>query len=330
MGGNALKPIPISRMNKNIYNIIENKILLILKQYYTDCMVIISKPEKEDYGDMDVLYLANHNNILDIIKKEFNPIKLNIISLPSLCSIAYNYENNYYQIDFICCNSIEQYNSSKFYFSYGDLGGIIGRMTNNAGIKFGHDGLWLNYHSSGDINKNGIYIHLTHNVEEICKFLNLDYMVYNKGFNKTNDIFNWICSSNYFYTNIYENLNHDYKKRIIKRPMFQQFIAFIKNINKPFNVQHNNYIKIKQDEALVYFSKKDYLIEQLNIITKKVDVKKKFNGKLFINLNVDVKNINNYIEKFKNYIIEKYKIQFEDYILSNSEENIINEIKEIF
>ena len=57
MGGHAIKTVPISRMNNSIYKIIENNILTMLKKYYNHIMTIIPKPEKEDYGDMDILYI---------------------------------------------------------------------------------------------------------------------------------------------------------------------------------------------------------------------------------------------------------------------------------
>jgi len=329
MGGHAIKSVPISRMNASMYKTIENDILSILKKYFNHYMTIIPKPEKEDYGDMDILYVVNNDiNIIDIIKKEFNPVEI-VPNGALLCSIAYNYENLYYQLDFIGCSSIEQYISSGFYYSYGDLGGIIGRMCDTAGIKFGHDGLWLYYSQNGNTNANAIYVHLTHNIEKICNFLNLDYDIYNKGFTCVVDVFNWICKSSYFYTNIfdYNKLNHDHKKRTIKRPMYQQFINYIKDFDKPQHISRFEYVKLKQNEALEYFSKKDYLIEQLNILNRKLQIKEKFSGKLFMELNISVKNITSYCEKFNHYIYEKYKIPFEDYVLENSKDDIMNEVK---
>ena len=328
MGGKAIKTVPITRMNKNIYKQIENDVLNVLRKYYSHATTIIPKPEKEDFGDIDILYVGHDIDIVDIIKKEFNPIEIAVNGL-SMCSIAYNIDNMYYQIDFIKCDSVSQYTASEFYYSYGDLGGIIGRMTNYAGIKFGHDGLWLYYAPSGNTNMNAICVHLTYEVEKICNFLNLDYDLYNKGFNTVNKVFDWICSSNYFYTDIfdYDKLNHDHKKRTIKRPMYQQFVDYIKDFNKPHLTDQFEYVKLKQEEALNYFSKKDYLTEQLNILTRKQLIKEKFNGKLFIDLDIDIKQITLYTEKFKIYIIDKYKILFEEYIIDNSKDSIIGEVK---
>jgi len=327
MGGNAIKTVPITRMDQSTYNSIETIILSVLKQYFTHCSSVINRPEKEDHGDMDILYLGNDVDILDVIIKEFNPIEYH--KNGTIYSIAYKYCDVYYQIDFILCTSIEQYNSSTFYYSYGDLGGILGRMTSYGGIKFGSDGLWLNYYPTGNPIENSMYIHLTYEPNLICKYLNLDYNTYLKGFTKTIDIFDWICTSNYFYSNIfdYDTLNYDHKKRTVKRPMYQQFVEYIKKFNKPLEVQHNDYIKMMQEDALNYFVKKDYLKEQLDGLKKKQDFKNKFSGKLFVELGVNVKLINEQINKFKNHIVGKYNISFEDYILKHSKDDILDEIK---
>ena len=344
MGGNALKKVVAARMDQSTYSTIETIILSVLKQYYSECSSVINRPEKEKdgHGDMDILYLGNNINILDVIIKEFNPIEYH--KNGTIYSIAYKHLDAYHQIDLILCTSIEQYNASKFYFSYGDLGGILGRMTSYGGIKFGSDGLWLYYFPTGNPCENAIYIHLTYDPQIICKYLNLDYDVYLKGFTKLVDVFDWLIASNYFYINIFDfdTLNHDHKRRTIKRPMYQQFVEGlpplggehstlngedIKKLNKPLDVPHNDYIKKMQNDALNYFEKNDYLKEQLDEIKCKQEFKEKFSGKLFVDLGVNVKLINESIVKFKNHIMEIYKMPFENYIISTSKEDIINQIK---
>jgi hypothetical protein len=63
------------------------------------------------------------------------------------------------------------------------------------------------------------------------------------------------------------------------------------------------------------------------MLNRKLQIKEKLSGKLFMVLNISDKNITLYCEKFNHYIYEKYKIPFEDYVLENSKDDIMNEVK---
>jgi len=92
---------------------------------------------------------------------------------------------------YLSCPSIEKIPTYKFFFSYGDFGSIIGRIANYYGLKFGHEGLWLNMMKSTvecilnssknndfdnfDIRQIVARIDLTSNPIKICDFLSYDY-----------------------------------------------------------------------------------------------------------------------------------------------------------
>ena len=132
MGGHALKKVIASRINLIEYN----KVKLDLAEKFQnllDIKFVIDVPNKQDFGDIDVLYSLESSDLIDIIsliKKLFNPIE--IVPNGPILSFSYSVINTndnsiasekYFQVDLIYCKNIEM---GKFYFSYGDLGGIIG------------------------------------------------------------------------------------------------------------------------------------------------------------------------------------------------------------
>jgi len=56
MGGNALKNTITERKNKSDYQRIKKEILEKLEKYIK-CDVIIEAPEKDSFGDLDILYI---------------------------------------------------------------------------------------------------------------------------------------------------------------------------------------------------------------------------------------------------------------------------------
>lgn len=151
MGGNALKTVKTSRIDQQSYFQLK---LHIMEQLRKDGFVltdIIEVPNKESYGDLDLLYFHPDNQDIKIkVIELFSPQE--IVSNGDVLSFDFKTETNeYFQIDLIKCNSINQINFARFYFSYGDLGSILGRFCNYHGVKIGHRGFWI------DVYENTMY-----------------------------------------------------------------------------------------------------------------------------------------------------------------------------
>jgi hypothetical protein len=180
----------------------------------------IELSEKESFGDLDVLYNQNIN-MKEIIIKLFDPQEIVVNG----DVISFNYGD--FQIDMIKCKYLE---FAKFYFSYGDFGGIIGRIMNHYGFKFGHEGFWLNVYLEKNqlVDETHSYgkIILTTCPTDFCKFVGLDYTTF-FSLTSTSKIFEYIKSSKYFNPLIFETLNYDHNKRSKKRPMYISFLNYI-------------------------------------------------------------------------------------------------------
>jgi hypothetical protein len=83
------------------------------------------------YVDKELFPVENVKENTDFIIRDDNLIETKSIQ-------------DYYQIDLIKCKNLKNMISSKFYFSYGDLGGILGTILKYYGITFGSVGLWCN------------------------------------------------------------------------------------------------------------------------------------------------------------------------------------------
>jgi len=323
-------------------------------------------PGKNNFGDIDVLYISDNKiNIKDLIIKLYNPEE--IIVNGDVTSFAYNYKyamnlcvdkelfpaenvkentnfiikddnsieiksiQDYYQIDLIKCKNFKNMISSKFYFSYGDLGGILGTILKYYGITFGSAGLWCNIKKetikeythidceSFDFDK----IILTEDPQEICKYLNLDYEKWCNGFVCKESIFKWIIDCIFFDKDTYLSikLNHKDSHRY-ERPFYNEFVNYITyNVLEPELKLEIN--KNQQLEALKYFNK----IDELNLLIEKnlikIERKKKFNANHFIKYGYKGKELGDVIIQFKEYIKILTLNNFDNWLDNNNEETII-------
>jgi hypothetical protein len=326
MGGNALKNTKTERKNKKEYDEIKFTILKILSEHLI-CDIIYEVPEKKDFGDLDVLYISNEKIIMkDLVTKLFNPNE--IVVNGSVMSFDYNQ----FQIDLIKCPNKEYMNMAMFFYGYGDIGSIIGRICNHYGLKYGHEGLWANILDNTldekkeiDVSKNTTKLILSTDPVNICKFLEYDYKEWQKGFETKESIFKWLTSSKYFNADIFSVLNHEHYQRAIKRTIYMEFLKYI-NISSIERASiEKSYIKINlQSMAIKYFEKEKELEEIIKYRNKLNERKRKFNGKYLIELNIKQEEIGEIIKNFKEYIQEKYKSKFENWLDNTTHENIMD------
>ena len=335
MGGNAIKTVKVSRINLDTYNFIKNRLIndlspkLILLDFAYDI------PNKIDFGDLDVLYKAPTNlDFRKLIIDKYNPDE--IVSNGNVMSISYHINNEYYQVDFVKCSNLEM---SKFFFSYGDLGGVIGTITKNYGISYG-EGLWCNINKDTIKNYTGndiedyttTKIFLSDKPSEICKYLDLDYEKWISGFDTKESIFEWVISSSWFQRDIFLNLNCFEKRKSNIRPFYKNFIEYIFDENKFYKRDRDQLKKYnRQLEALKFFNKVQLLDDVIKENNIKNERKMKFNGYKFMKYGYTNKDIGILILEFKKYINKKFdkvnNMEFFNIWLDNNDE--INIDKEI-
>lgn len=344
MGGHALKKVNVSRIGLLQYNEVKRDLYKQLSSEFElelELEFLIDVPNKIDFGDIDILYkykLTNSfPNVIDIIKQTFNPTE--IIHNGDVCSFSYQITSNngeikYFQVDLIKSTNLEM---SKFYFSYGDLGGIIGRIAQYIGLKYGSAGLWVcpNSQTIGEFLNLEQNVKLVNNLKTqlktqlncddvdldaivkaqysnivlisspqiICEYLGLDYNKWIGGFTSKNDIYEWIIESKFFNPTQFKVLDCAGRQRANKRPMYQDFLQYIFKDEPNFIIEKANSnancnINLQLD-TIKYFFKLKELEDMIIQVVDNLVRKHKFNGSKLIQLGIIEKEIPICIKEFK-------------------------------
>ena len=226
MGGNALKQIGITtrRYDKAEYEAISKEVIASLQSCYLSSVSIPSYRNKETFGDLDLLVLKVTPWSPDLVEGISKYIKSKgYVINGSVVSIEYKD----FQVDLIACPE-DYFDFSHKYYSYNDLGNLVGRVAHKLGLKFGHDGLSYIYRTDNDTRVLGTFV-LTTDFLDALHFLGFDTIAYLRGFDSLEDIYKFTASSPYFNPAIYQldNRNHAARIRDKKRSTYMGFLKWL-------------------------------------------------------------------------------------------------------
>jgi hypothetical protein len=260
MGGRALKneygDVITKRVDAESFEIISKRVISIFKKEFPNRMCECPKfyRQKSDFGDIDILFQAVgcEVDLEQFIADHFHP-RCTIVGRPNGSS-KLDYENKVISFDYIgcqidvICTSQSNFKTSFEYFSWNDLGNLIGRIAFKFGLKYGVNGLTLPIY---EVNDKGINVDFIEEIEvsrdtkTILHFLGFDYNVYKDGFDTLEDIFKFVASSKYFNRNLFSLNNRNSKSRVrdTKRSTYKQFLEWLKN-----NQFENEYPWTVEDE----------------------------------------------------------------------------------
>ena len=302
MGGHALKNTPCIRIDKNTYKNVKTEILSKLPF----CHEVHEIPEKDDFGDIDLLYVTNEN-IKKIVIDLFHPKEM--IQNGPVFSFSFELnKDKFVQIDLIKVHDIEM---ASFYYGYGDVPVFLGIMLKKNGLTFGEDGISILY-------KNHKIL-LTSNPNEIMNFLEMDTL---RDFKTQNDVFKWTCSCCFFKPEYfqYDSFNHHYRDILKRRPVFQNFVTFA--LTQPPSIN----CKKKEIDDYIHFFKKDDEREKINeILYINKLYSDKMSGRIFMKYVKEMKEIGKMKKAFEEYISKNENIIH--YLENNTNEKIENDIQ---
>lgn len=269
MGGNATKHLGTQRVNKHQFEQCCNMLNTMLQQYIVEqnlqtkerFCVIESYHDKQDFGDIDLLSTIDRQIFEKLVEKTEN---INIVAKAEQFSYAIEFklasdELVFVQVDYIKSN-LEDFDFSKNFFAFNDLGNLIGRIAAQAGFSFGFDGLKRKIYvdNRGDII-NDLYsneisvtslvenarlfkneldraiqkttIVVTKDFDKALKFLGFDVERFKQGFNNMNEVFEFVVSSTFFNKDafLFENRNHKAHARDKKRSNYLAALEYFKN-----------------------------------------------------------------------------------------------------
>lgn len=335
MGGNACKQYNVQRVDKETFNKISNQITIDLNDMlkeYSDVKfnLIPSYTSKDSFGDLDIIYTSidTNLNIIKLIKDYFNPIGYKNNS--NCFSFVYQYNNINFQVDMIKSKP-EYYDFNLQYFSYNDLGNLLGIQYKKLGFKLSHRGLLYSIWRNNEF-KEDIIVSTDWNIS--LAFLGF----YNsrQEFNDLEEIFKYVTTGLYFHPGLYplEARNHDSRVRDRKRPTYNAFLRWLddKNYQIP-SYQHDikNIRKNLYNKAVEWFDKESNFDSIVKDKIKKYEtkelIKEKFNGDIVKELTrLEGKDLGKFITDFKDSF-KNLDYSFEDYVLANSIEIIKSDIK---
>jgi hypothetical protein len=238
MGGNALAPFGARRVDKETATAVAEQVHRVLADIaatygaHYQCSLIPAYFEKQDFGDLEFVLdsrfseKVSRDDLLAELEIAFGS------SIPShnggnVFSVGIPLEKGCLQVDLIGTPS-DIFQASLDYFSWNDLGNLIGRIAHKFGFKYGHNGLSI-------VLRDGTHmfaeISVSKSTEEILTFLGYDYSRWRKGFSNRDEIYRFVASSTFFNKNIYllENRNHISRTREKKRPVYMEFLEWMNN-----------------------------------------------------------------------------------------------------
>lgn len=239
MGGNALRSCNLEtrRLNAPEFHALCEKLLVAFADTFAGVRIetIPSYNAKADFGDLDLL-----------VEREKFIAAGGVEALEAWVSLAgfsrgqvrngdvtsVEWRDNPrqeigFQVDFIT-SPAKEFDASIAYFSYNDLGNLMGRIAHKMGMVYGHQGLLF---PMRDGTHEFDRIQVCPDAKQSMAFLGYDPARFEKGFNDLIDIYEFVVSSSYFNRDIYllENRNHVSRTRDRKRKTYRGFLEWIEN-----------------------------------------------------------------------------------------------------
>lgn len=330
MGGRALLQagIETKRIDRDSFYKLYDELEPKLQTIYNKVQLIPFYRTKETFGDMDILVsepkedlgIRGANDFRLLFQKLFNPKA--IIHNGNVWS----FDQDNFQVDIIKTKP-KYWDTTLTYYSYNDLGNLMGRIARRLGFRYGHYGLKGVYKSKYGFNDYEFFI--SDDIPKIFEFLGFYYDEFKLGFDTLEDIFEYVIDSDYFDPNIfaYENLDHTNRVRNKKRDSYQKFIEYISVDN--FEVSEFEGKDYHFERARIMFGEDlKNQIETFKVYDEQLNkIRQKFNGNIVMDITkLQGKELGEFISLFKNNIPNNFN-SFNQYILETDEEQIKKDIK---
>lgn len=310
MGGNVFKELDTCRLDFQTYNLLTNFISTLLSENFKiKFQAIPAYKNKIDFGDLDILFhgIVDYDRINTCLNSK------RFVRNGNVTSYAVPVNGKFFQVDLIKVPE-DCYDFSLGYFSYNDLGNLLGRIYHRLGFKFGH--LGLRYIVRDKTNSSHVIkeITITKDFRTALEFVGYDYKRWTQGFNTLEDVFKYAVSIPLANRVIFrlDEINHAARVRDRKRKTYNQFLTWV---NDPSNSIPNE--ELANKEILrEYFLKKAFLLypkfrdeyEEVQFLCRKIKLaNEKFNGKIVSDLTgLQGKELGRFMQKFISHIKEKF------------------------
>jgi len=316
MGGNALAEFGAKRLTKADYEVKRDEVLAKLDTIgnYYGWVEIPSYLDKDSFGDLDILCTNIGVMTFDLILKAFD----NPPCFKNKGVMSFLYKD--LQVDIISMPP-EDYNTAYTYYSYNDLGNLMGKIFHKFGMKYGHKGLVIPLRDDDNSAHKFGEVIISKDPTKIFSFLGLSYRRFLYGFKNLKEIFDFVIYSPYFDPRVFsfENMNNAARVRDRKRATYNAFLQYIEGSER-FVYPNWDFDKIPVIFNHFPEAYMGYLAKTVEFEDHKAS-KKKFNGNnimAWLKEGLDVNIKGPALGHFMNWVSEE-KIGKRDLVISSEE-----------
>jgi hypothetical protein len=324
MGGHLFPNYKTPRLAREIALGLQDALFAKIQSAGLDAYPIPAYRGKEDFGDLDFLSIANPTVSIEQVAQVLEAVEFKVAggSWSFLCTIN---SGVYAQVDFLRCPK----ESEEFflgYYSYNDFGSLAGRISRTAGLKFSDNGLYYEYRYKDVRN----YVLLTKNWQQALGVLDINYAVWQKGFDSVDEIYTLLRSSRYFDKSKFltDTLNHDKRRRALQRPGWIRFLELVSADHTTPSAPPS----FEETRALLYQEfpfLMDQVLELAVFFENAGAVKKRFNGKFVTSLTgLQDKELGEFMSAYRN--AWPSPSEFNKAILSFTPERLKSEIMQFY
>lgn len=245
MGGNALKDVGVVRLPAHLYADLAERVVARLADGVLfpglQARAIPALRTKPDFGDLDVLITHSDQDWgfdesrRAALTAAFQPTRM-VSNGPVLSfdvaapgdEAAPEHAGARFQVDLIRVDS-EAFGFALGYFSYPDLGNLLGRVARLHGFKLGHEGLFRPFRAPGNESHFVRDILVTRDWSAALTFLGYDPDRWAQGFATRDEMFAFVAASRAFHPSAFplEHRSHKARVRDRKRPTYTAFLEWL-------------------------------------------------------------------------------------------------------
>lgn len=226
MGGNALKNCETHRLDAEDYIELCMRVCYLLHETFPgrELAEIPAYDNKVDFGDLDIIITSEVVNGIEVTAELITKVFQSKEVVRNGDVFSFEFEG--FQVDLILMPSW-LFNVSYNYYSFNDLGNLMGRIAHKMGFRYGHAGLTYQLRTSDDHVSADITLSV--NSADIFKFLGYSWERFMEGFNELDEVFEFAASTPFFNKQIYllENRNAVSRVRDKKRKTYSTFLLWL-------------------------------------------------------------------------------------------------------
>lgn len=232
MGGKALSNKSVRLIATRYHAVAENLISQLRAALPNRRVEIIEAyATKPDFGDLDVLIEGGFGYDPFTVAQLLQATE--IVRNGDVTSIGVAVEEGIFQVDLIKI-PVETFDFALRYFSYNDMGNLLGRVAHKFGAKFGHLGLRYVLRDPNNSDHLISELTITQDFSTALSLIGYDPEIFEDArkkmaFASLEDIFRFVVSSPFVNKGIFllDNRNHAARTRDSKRKTYKSFLEWL-------------------------------------------------------------------------------------------------------